>query len=71
MPSKKKPALELLTIPQELIDQFVTDPTGAQAVQAASMTFKKTLIERALAAEMSNCATPPERAGPRRREQAP
>ena len=40
--------------PQELIDQFVTGPMSAEAVQAASMAFKKALIERALGAEMSH-----------------
>ncbi|MFT4191890.1 MAG: IS256 family transposase [Comamonas sp.] len=54
MPSKKNPASELPAIPQELIDQFVTGPMSAEAVQAASMAFKKALIERALGAEMSH-----------------
>lgn len=54
MPSKKKPAPQLPAIPQELIDQFVTGPMSAEAVQAASMAFKKALIERALGAEMSH-----------------
>ena len=54
MPSKKKPVQELPAIPQELIDQFVTGPMSAEAVQAASMAFKKALIERALGAEMSH-----------------
>ena len=54
MPSKKKPAPQLPAIPEELIDQFVTGPMSAEAVQAASMAFKKALIERALGAEMSH-----------------
>ena len=54
MPSKKKPMPRLPAIPQELIDRFVTDPMSAEAVQAASMAFKKALIERALGAEMSH-----------------
>ncbi len=54
MPSKKQPAPQLPAIPQELIDQFVTGPMSAEAVQAASMAFKKALIERALGAEMSH-----------------
>lgn len=33
--------------PQELIDQFVNGPMSAEAVHAASMAFKKALIERA------------------------
>lgn len=54
MPSQKKLAPQLPAIPQELIDQFVTGPMSAEAVQAASMAFKKALIERALGAEMSH-----------------
>lgn len=56
MPSKlKKSAREglvLPTIPKELIEQFVKGPMTADAVNAASMAFKKALIERALGAEM-------------------
>ena len=54
MPSKKKLPAELPAIPTELIDQFVTGPMSAEAVQTASMAFKKALIERALGAEMSH-----------------
>lgn len=54
MPIKTKSVQELPAIPQELIDQFVTGPMSAEAVQAASMAFKKALIERALGAEMSH-----------------
>ena len=36
------------SIPKELIDQFVTEPMSPEAVNAASMAFKKALIERAL-----------------------
>lgn len=49
MPSKmsqKKPAAELPIIPKELIDQMVSGPMNAQAVNAASIAFKKALIER-------------------------
>ena len=42
------------SIPKELIDQFVTGPMSAEAVNAASMAFKKALIERALGAELSH-----------------
>ena len=42
--SKKKPAA-LPTIPKELIDQLVDGPMTAEAVNAASMAFKKALIE--------------------------
>ena len=51
---KRKPAAELPTIPKELIDQFVQGPMSAEAVQAASMAFKKALIERAMGAELSH-----------------
>lgn len=44
----------LLSSPKELIDRFVTGPMSAEAVNAASMAFKKTLIERALCAELSH-----------------
>ena len=56
MPSKKKVAgvakTALPSIPKELIDQFVSGPMTAEAVNAASMAFKKALIERALGAEL-------------------
>lgn len=56
MPSKLKKtgnATQVLpTIPKELLDQFVSGPMTADAVNAASMAFKKALIERALGAEM-------------------
>jgi putative transposase len=42
------------SIPKELIDQFVTGPMSAEAVNAASMAFKKALIERALGGELSH-----------------
>jgi putative transposase len=54
MPSKKKAAPELPPIPKQLIDQLVTGPMSPQEVQAASMAFKKALIERALGAELSH-----------------
>ncbi|MDM0053528.1 IS256 family transposase [Variovorax sp. J22R115] len=47
-------AAALPSIPKELIDQFVKGPMSAEAVQAASMAFKKALIERALGAELSH-----------------
>ena len=53
--SKKTSAAQALpTIPKELIDQFVNGPMSAQAVNAASMAFKKALIERALGAELTH-----------------
>jgi transposase-like protein len=55
MPSKPKPAMPALpSIPPELIDQFVSGPMSAEAIMAASMAFKKALIERALGAELSH-----------------
>ncbi len=58
MPSKTKKvgkaAAVLPRIPKELIDQFVTGPMSAEAVNMASMAFKKALIERALGAELSH-----------------
>ncbi len=52
--SKKKPAAALPSIPKELIDQMVSGPMDAAAVNAASMAFKKALIERILGAELGH-----------------
>jgi len=52
--SKKKPVAVLPSIPKELIDQMVSGPMDAEAVNAASMAFKKALIERILGAELSH-----------------
>ncbi len=41
-------------IPKELLDQFVSGPMTGEAVNAASMAFKKALIERALGAELGH-----------------
>ena len=41
-------------IPKELIDQFVSGPMTGEAVNAASMAFKKALIERAMGAELGH-----------------
>ncbi len=57
MPSKRnKPAVDIALpdIPEELLDQFVTGPMTAEAVEAATRKFKKAIIERALGAEMSH-----------------
>ena len=59
MPSKKTKAAAavgaaLPAIPKELIDHIVSGPMSAEAVNAASMAFKKALIERALGAELSH-----------------
>ncbi len=52
--SKKKAAIELPSIPKEVLDQMVSGPMTAEAINAASMAFKKALIERALGAELSH-----------------
>lgn len=57
MSSKKTTAkytAALPSIPKELLDQFVTGPMTAEAVETASRAFKKALIERALGAELSH-----------------
>lgn len=58
MPSKlnrtKKTAPELPTISKELLEQFGQGAMSAEAINAASMAFKKALIERALGAELSH-----------------
>src|SRR5438105_12480850 len=58
MPTKTKKSAEaaaaLPSIPKELIDAFVSGPMSGEAVNAASMAFKKALIERALGAELSH-----------------
>ena len=52
--SKKQRAAVLPSIPKEFIDQMVSGPMDAEAIDAASMAFKKALIERALGAELSH-----------------
>lgn len=58
MPRKTKNAAPvdagLPDIPKELLDQFVTGPMTAEAVEAVMRKFKKAVIERALGAEMSH-----------------
>jgi transposase-like protein len=41
-------------VPNELVDQFVSGPMTAEAVNDACLAFKKALIERALGAELSH-----------------
>ena len=53
----------LPSIPKELLDQFVTGPMSGDAVNAASMAFKKALIERALGAELGHHLGYPSGAG--------
>ena len=52
--SKKQRAAVLPSIPKEFIDQMVGGPMDAEAIDAASMAFKKALIERALGAELGH-----------------
>lgn len=62
MPSKTKlknatiaaRSAALPSIPKELLAQFVTGPMTGEEVKAASMAFKKALIERALEAELGH-----------------
>ncbi len=57
MPTKKKRSAggpELPVIPAELLEQFGHGPMTAEAVNAATMAFKKALIERALGGELSH-----------------
>ena len=58
MPSKKKVAIAtdaaLPRIPSDWLDQVVTGPMTAEAVDNVMRGFKKAVIERALGAEMSH-----------------
>jgi len=60
MPSRKttKAALAAVvampSIPQDIIDQFVTGPMSAESVELISLAFKNALIGRALGAELSH-----------------
>ena len=55
MPRKPRtqPAM-LPEIPAELLESFGNGPMTAQVINAASLAFKKALIERALAGEMNH-----------------
>jgi putative transposase len=59
MPRKAKlvgveDAVAAVAIPSALLDELVKGPMTAVQVQAASMAFKKALIERAMGAELSH-----------------
>ena len=57
MPTKKNSpagAAALPAIPAELLEQFGSSPMTAEAVNAATLAFKKALIERALGGELSH-----------------
>ncbi|MCW3701603.1 transposase, partial [Burkholderia cenocepacia] len=41
-------------IPKELLDQFVSGPMTAEAVEAVMRKFKKAVIERALSGELTH-----------------
>ncbi len=43
--SKKTPIAALPILPKDLLDQFFSGPMTAEAVNAASVAFKKALIE--------------------------
>lgn len=52
--SHSRASQALPTIPKEPIDQFVNRPVSAEAVNTASIAFKKARIERTLGAELSH-----------------
>lgn len=55
MPRKPKtPLAELPSIPAELLKSFGDGPMTAEAINAASLAFKKALIERALGGELNH-----------------
>jgi putative transposase len=58
MPTKTQKVVAAMAalpkIPKELIDAFYNGPMTGEAVNAASMAFKKALIERALGGELSH-----------------
>jgi transposase-like protein len=55
MPRKPKTRqADLPSIPQELLAQFGNGPMTAEAINAASLAFKKALIERALGGELNH-----------------
>lgn len=55
MPRKPKtPPADLPTIPAELLASFGDGPMTAEAINAASVAFKKALIERAMSGEMNH-----------------
>lgn len=55
MPRKPKAKpVDLSAIPTELLEQFGSGPTTAEAIDAATLALKKALIERALGGEMSH-----------------
>lgn len=55
MPRKPKTlSVELPNILAELLESFGDDPMTTEAIHAASLTFKKALIKRALNGELNH-----------------
>lgn len=54
MPRKCKNPVPLPRIPAELLDQFGSGPMTGEAINAASVAFKKALIQRALGGELNH-----------------
>ena len=58
MPSRAKKldraVAKLPSIPQELVEQFLTGPMTEEAINAAGIAFKQALIEASLNAELSH-----------------
>src|SRR5690606_33551224 len=55
MPRKPKtPPAELPSIPAGVLESFGDGPMTAEAINAASLAFKKALIERALGGELNH-----------------
>jgi len=58
MPSRAKKldraVAKLPSIPKELVDQFVTGPMTGEAINAAGLAFKQSLIEASLNAELTH-----------------
>jgi putative transposase len=52
LPVPEEPSIP--EIPKELLDQFVTGPMTAEAVEAVMRKFKKAVIERALGGELTH-----------------
>lgn len=59
MPRKPKtPPADLPTIPAELLASFGDGPMTAEAINAASVAFRKALIERAMGGEKIHLGYP-------------
>ena len=49
----ERAAAEAPAIPRELVERFVTGPMTGEAINAASLAFKKALVEAAMEAELT------------------